>query len=171
MVSNLNRKRRKRLHWTPPLDLGTVETRIHRIVATGRPDVPADFPLDVMLARRLITEDQARAGWRFARDRWLALGPPPGSVSEVYRRLIAELAWSAPAGDDRVAEAYARHKVSVIQMLQRAGDLATHEVMRACVYLERPRWLDDLIDTGRLTATALRAPEYLRRGLDVLARG
>lgn len=148
-------------------DPGTPQLRARRLVASGSVDVSNDFPLDLMLARGFISKAEHEAGWTFARSRWLAFGPPGGSVDSHYRRALQEPLDRKPSVKERM-DARIDYEADLERMATKATDWALHEVMRACVFLVRPRWLRWAIEDRHLSSLHRRELAELHAGLKAI---
>lgn len=71
-------------------DRGTEELQQKRQRLAGDRRVGLDFPLDILLARRLITPEMRDEGLRFAMLAWWLYGAPTASCSALYERMVAE---------------------------------------------------------------------------------
>lgn len=154
--------RHKRYRFRPERDKGTDELRRHRISLSGNQDVPHDYPLDVLHARNLITESQAKAGQRLAYLRWVVWGPPRGwtATSDLYAKMVAQVDGRGPRAEpgSRADIDRARRYDDALSTLKASGPYPLHYVMSVAVYIDRH---------GTLASWELSA---LRTGLNALAQ-
>lgn len=142
-------------------DRGTDELRVHKLALSKREDVACDFPLDLMLARSMITPDEARAGHRYARVFWALYGHLPRALDPNALRLGRD---EGPA--DEVIEDY----LAVTLLLGRCSRYQRQQLQRMAVALETPRWLNASRKLYRSERrTAARQLAGLRRVLHRLA--
>jgi hypothetical protein len=154
-------------------DEGTPELRRMRAILAGSADTAASVhPLALMLAKDLISEDQHRAGWRFAALYRLGVGRTDIS----YRRLYEGLAGESGAGRaiiDEVFLARARERYLVARRtLEKEGRAVTRDTENMAVFGIFPDFLFRLQPTKRNkdSGGALHLAR-LCRGLDALERG
>ena len=136
-------------------DRGTQEQQMRRIMLVGDSDSAlAEYPLGVMLARKIITQEQHNAGLNFAR---------------LYRTAnpFAKTNGTPSSGempDDVRAEMERRYQAAR-DTLMRVGRLALDEVTNAAVFNRLPGWV--VRSTIRLSDGRHR--KALRDGLTALA--
>lgn len=148
---DINAKRRKTTKAErSPLDRGTEELQDKRKLMSGDAMTSADFPLDVMLARKLITKDEHVAGERFANLAWRLFGSPKG-CDAIYQRMVAggvdDFAQQPSADEDpevtkRRVNAKRQHE-RMIARLQPIGSnrRLLNAVQNAAQHLRMPRYL------------------------------
>ena len=138
--------------------LGPTAMRARRCLALGIPvTVSPDLPLDVLLAKRLITADQHRAGCAYV------------AVGRVYRLPVAARAWSGTSGQPSPGtglssdEAREQTNRQIDQALKSLPRRAVDELENATHHCRLPR----AVFTGDQDCAELRA---LRSGLDAVAQ-
>lgn len=138
-----------------------VEAR--RRAIAGDPRVGLDYPLDVLLARGLITVDMRDEGLRFAMLAWWRYGFPAPGIEKLYERMLAgggfdELRGLAAEDDEAVQRARAakgrlRRMTAALagKRLPKAGPLVAAidgtpfgAVRRVAQFLELPRFILNL---------------------------
>ncbi|MGQ0663800.1 MAG: hypothetical protein ACT4P2_09475 [Pseudomonadota bacterium] len=126
----------------PARDSGTRELQRQRAqLVAGGDSVLAGYPLGVLLARRIITQDQHNAGCRYA---WL-YGKATGrwdSAGLVWERLLGAGGASADAGETDDAALYAKWKDATAALLA-AGRRAKDGVDNLAVFNRLPAWIAD----------------------------
>lgn len=70
-------------------DTGTAEAAEQRRAISGDAAIGVDFPLDVMLGRNLISEDERDEGLRFAMLAWWLYGLPHQGPELLYERIVS----------------------------------------------------------------------------------
>lgn len=163
-----------------PTDFGTQQMQKIKALA-GSCNVAVDFPLDVMLARGIITNDQYGAGCDFAALAWSLFGVPVAGCEALYERMIAGTPWAPPVtGDVEADEARAAERRKAmrtaheerIQALRTAGGdnrRVLSAVQNATQYLRFPRYLVALIGGLNFRPTDLREIEDIKHGLSRLS--
>jgi hypothetical protein len=163
---------------------GTPELIARRQALCGDAKTGTDFPLDVMLTLRLISEDERDEGLRFAQLSWWLYGLPFAGPELLYERMVSgvvdadmaprrELVMDDPELQVREVERIRRNKQRferMVEALKRAAprELVLAAVKRATQLLLMPRFL---ITIGTESAGTEDWYEMarLKRGLNILA--
>lgn len=143
-----------------PQDFGTQELQLKRAtLAQGADPAMTAHPLDLLLARGLISAQAHRAGWRYAGLYRRVIGRTDVSYGRLYAGLCGENGCTAKAdGDDdglHLAQQSFRHAQA---MLRAEGPVVAGITERLVVYGAWPNW-----PMGRTTRA--------HRELDLLCRG
>jgi hypothetical protein len=153
-------------------DLGTPEILARRLAVCHDPRYSPDWPLQVLLARGLITIEEHDAGMRFAGLYYALYGAPFGRALD-YDRLISGFdredmrTYGAPTGDAVRRLWQERQYRLSCETLDRAS--ARSVVMAMAVYLD-PGWLvRDLAKGAPWRGRHARRLLRLRGGLAALA--
>lgn len=110
-----------------------------------------DFPLDVLFARRMISEEERDAGFRFAAISWRLFGSPHKGCDAIYQRMVAggmdDFGPSPTAAEDedaqkrrqRLRDAHSR----MVRLLQPEGTnrRLLGAVQNVAQHLRMPRYL------------------------------
>jgi hypothetical protein len=163
-------------------DKGTRELQMkkHRL---GIPEtVSLDFPLDILLARNVISQEQHTAGCRFAGLSWRVYGFPCGSSEGVYQRMVAgnldpdfTPRRAGGDGDGTSDQEKADRHVAVTlhamtMALRRRGNRHLLDVVaNIAQYLRMPGYLLAAANRRAPTAAQLKEMALLQEGLTILA--
>lgn len=161
-------------------DEGTPELRAKRKLLSGSERVGSDVPIDVLLERRLITEEMRDEGLRFTMLYWWSFGMPNASCAALYQRMLAggpgDEFTPRPEGVADDADAIERirsQKARFARMLGRLearGRLVVDALRRIAGHLEYPRFLMKLAEGDAPTGADHREMARLIEGLDALVQ-
>lgn len=154
----------------PAIDQGTAETQARRArLAGGADPALSEYPLGLMLARRLVSAEQHEAGCHYAFLYGRTIGRTQVTCDRYYRQMIASQGGGFDAADEatqaRIETLFRLGKNRLLAAGRRVCD-ATENLT---VFARTPRFLDD---GGRRPAAARRADavelQAVLDGLDVL---
>jgi hypothetical protein len=153
----------------PVIDKGTPELQARRVrLAAGGDPALTEYPLGLMLARRLVTDEQHEAGCYYAFLYGRTIGRTQVNYNQLYEQIAAGFADQRDLSEEARAriEGLFRHGKN---RLLAAGRRVCDATENLVVFGRCPRFLDLV---GRRQLSALRADatelEALRTGLDVL---
>lgn len=141
----------------------------HQLFAGNtNPSLAADFPLDILFARNLITDEQRRAGYRYQQTYWTIFGSPVTRAT-AYSETIGGDARPTPLSEDveitRDEKTRIRHEDASAELLQ-ISTAVYRAVQNAAVFLRIPRIILVPMTTR---PTDLREVDEIREGLFALA--
>ncbi len=154
----------------PAIDQGTPETQVRRrLLAEGADPALSEYPLGLMLARRLVSTEQHEAGCHYAFLYGRTIGRTQVTCDRYYRQMIG----SQGGGFDLTDEATQTRIEASFRLgknrLLAAGRRVCDATENLTVFARTPRFLDA---GPRRPAAARRADDFELRavldGLDVL---
>jgi hypothetical protein len=153
----------------PAIDKGTPELQARRVrLAAGGDPALTEYPLGLMLARGLATDEQHEAGCYYAFLYGRTIGRTQINYNQLYQRIAAAFTEEQDLSEEarvRIESLFRHGKNRLLAAGRRVCD-ATENLV---VFGRSPRFLDP---AGRRQPGALRADatelEAVRTGLDVL---
>jgi hypothetical protein len=159
------------------VDRGTPELQQKRQYLSGDIMISTQFPLDILLSRKLISVEQYQAGQRFAVVAWMRFGVPEASCAALYQRMVADGAWDHGDEFARLDEytekrgAWARRSHEEMIGVLQPKDQPRHTlnaVQNATQMMRLPRFVANFASGDRNRPSDYREMARLIDGLDRL---